>query len=196
MLRQALRADLPTVVDIWVEAFSTDPFFRWLVPEDHDWPSFGTRWMTLISDLCFERGHTYLADDLAVAWVPPDLSLTGPEDFARARSLIADQTGEERADQAVAAVLGARAHEMAEPHWTLQYIGIRGRGRGRGLGSAAVAPQLADADRDGIPCALTSTNGRNVSFYQRLGFDVAAEVSTPGGEAVLRPMQRRPRSSP
>jgi GNAT superfamily N-acetyltransferase len=191
VLRQAVRTDLPTVVDIWVEAFATDPYFRWIAPDDREWPAFGARWMRFVADLCFERGHTYLADDVAVAWVPPDVSVAGPDDFARGRSLIADQAGDAIADQALAAILASRAHGIEDPHWTLQYIGVRDRGRGRGLGAAAVAPMLAAADRDGLPTGLTSTNGRNLTFYERHGFRVVAEVPTPGGEAVLRPMERR-----
>jgi GNAT superfamily N-acetyltransferase len=149
--------------------------------------------MTLVSDLCFERGHTYLGGDVAIAWIPPDITLAGPDAFERGRSLIASHAGEEVADLALAAIVDSRTYEPEAPHWTLQYVGIRGRATGRGLGAAALAPQLAAADRDGLPCALTSTNGRNVSFYERHGFSVVAEVATPRDEAVLRPMQRSPR---
>jgi len=78
-------------VDIWVEAFAADPYFRWIAPSDADWSSFGPRWMAFIADLCFERGHTHLSDDMAVSWVPPDVAVAGPDDFARGRSLIAEQ---------------------------------------------------------------------------------------------------------
>ena len=191
MLRHATRADLPTVTDVWVEAFAADPFFRWLAPDDADWPGFGTEWMAFVADLCFERGHTYLADDVAAAWVPPDVALVGPDDFQRGRDIIAAHAGEAQADEALAAIVQARGHAMDEPHWTLQYIGVRDRARGQGLGTAAVAPMLAVADRDGVPCGLTSTNTRNLPFYERHGFRVVAEVPLGGGAAALRPMERR-----
>jgi GNAT superfamily N-acetyltransferase len=191
MLRQAVRADLPTVVDIWVEAFAADPYFRWIAPSDAGWSSFGPQWMAFIADLCFERGHTYHSDDVAVSWIPPDVAVAGPDDFARGRSLIAAQAGDGVADQALGAILAAREHSIPDPHWTLQYIGVRDRARGHGSGAQAIAPMLAAADRDGLPVGLTSTNGRNVSFYERHGFRVVAEVPTPAGEAVLRPMERR-----
>ena len=57
-------------------------------------------------------------------------------------------------------------------------------------GAAVVAPLLAVCDSEGLPCGLTSTNPRNVPFYERFGFRVAAEVPTPDGAAVLQPMQR------
>lgn len=192
MLRHAVRADLPTVVDIWVDAFSGDPFFRWIAPDDETWRAFGTAWLSFIGDLCFERGHTFLAEHAAIAWIPPDLALVGPDDIGRARDLIATHAGDERADQVLAVVTEARGHALEEPHWTLQYVGVRPSDQGFGLGAAITQMGLAVADRDELPCTLTSTNERNVPFYRRLGFRSAAEVETPGGEATLRPMVRLP----
>lgn len=193
-LRQALRRDLPAVIDLWVEAFRDDPFLRWIQPDDRAWPSFGAAWMTFISGLVFERGHTYVSDplDVAVAWVPPDLALVNADDIARGRAIIAEHAGEARADDALAAIISARGHALDESHWTLQYIGVRPESQGSGLGAAAVAPFLARCDVEGLPCGLVSSNPRNLSFYRRLGFRVAADVPTPDGAATLRPMVRAP----
>jgi GNAT superfamily N-acetyltransferase len=195
-LRHALRADLPTVVDVWVEAFAADPYLRWIQPDDQAWPAFGRAWLTFIAELSFERGHTYLADpsDVAVAWIPPDLSLVGPDDLARGRGIIAEHAGDARADDAFATIIKARGHALDEPHWTLQYVGVRPSQGARGLGTAAVAPILHRCDAEHLPCGLVSTNPRNLSFYERLGFRVAAEVPTPDEAAVLRPMARAPGS--
>ncbi len=72
------------------------------------------------------------------------------------------------------------------------YIDLAGdaAGHGRGLGAMAVAPLIERCDADGLPCGLVSTNPRNISFYERLGFVAVAEVPTPDGVAVLRPMHR------
>jgi hypothetical protein len=43
--------------------------------------------------------------------------------------------------------------------------------------------------------AASSTNPKNVPFYERHGFRVAAETATPDGAATLRPMHRAPRVS-
>ncbi|WP_183095274.1 GNAT family N-acetyltransferase [Nocardioides stalactiti] len=192
MLRHALRHDLPAVVETWVEAFSADPFFRWIAPEDDTYGGFATDWLGLIAGLCFERGHTYLCDEAAVAWVPPDLSLIGPDDVATAQGILATYAGEERAGEALAVIMAARGHVLEEPHWSLQYIGVRGAAQSAGLGVAVAKIGLATVDRDGVPCALTSTNAKNVPFYQRLGFSVTAEIPTPDGAAALRPMVRIP----
>ena len=84
---------------------------------------------------------------------------------------------------------------LEAPHWTLQYIGARTAQRGTGLGAAAVAPGLRVCDDEQRPCELVSTNPRNVSFYERLGFHVTAEVPTPDGATALRAMHRASASS-
>jgi uncharacterized protein (TIGR02246 family) len=196
-LRHALRGDLEAVSSVWVEAFAHDPYLRWIQPDDSKWPAFGTAWMTFIADLVFERGHTYVDDapDVALAWVPPDVALVGADDIARGRAIIAHHAGEARADDAVSTIMTARAHAIEEPHWTLQYIGVSDRRRGTGVGAAAVAPMLKTCDAEGLPCGLVSTNAANISFYERLGFSVDAEVATPDGAATMRPMHRPPRAA-
>lgn len=150
--------------------------------------------MTFIAELAFERGHTYLdeAVDVAVAWIPPDLSLVGPDDVVRGRGIIAEHAGEARADEAVATIMAGRAHALDVPHWTLQYLGVRPGRQGAGLGSSAVAPMLRVCDDEGLPCVLVSTNPHNLPFYERLGFRIDGEVATPDGAAVMRPMHREP----
>jgi ribosomal protein S18 acetylase RimI-like enzyme len=190
VLRQALRADLPRVVETWVDAFSADPYLRWIAPEDGTWASFGPEWMGFISALCFDRGHTFVADDVAIAWIPPDLALVDADGMARGAAILERHAGEQRAAEALSTILETRARAMEQAHWTLQYVGVRASAAGRGLGAAAIAPTLASIDRDGLPCGLTSTNPRNVKFYERHGFRVVAEVASPDGAVTLRPMER------
>jgi GNAT superfamily N-acetyltransferase len=85
-----------------------------------------------------------------------------------------------------------RAHITADPHWTLQYIGVRASRRSKGLGAAMVASHLEACDREQLPCVLISSNPANVPFYRRLGFDIDAELWSPDGEASIRAMTRQP----
>lgn len=188
-LRHAVLADLPAVVDVWVDAFAGDPFLRWM-SGGSSWSDFGPPWMAFIADRCFQRGHTFVDEvrDVAIAWIPPDLSMVSPDDMVRGRGIIAEHAGEERADEALATIVQARAALTEGTHWTLQYVGVRSPGRG--LGAEAVAPGLARVDDDGLSCALVSTNPANVSFYRRLGFEITVEIPTPDGAATIRPMLR------
>jgi len=193
--RHAIRAELPAIVDLWVDAFARDPFLRWIQPDDRAWPAFGGAWMRFILDLTLERGHTYVGDplDVAVAWIPPDVSLVDQADIERGRGIVAEHAGEARSEEAFTTIIAARGHAIEAPHWTLQHIGVRASAQSTGLGAAAVAPILEICDAEERPCGLVSSNPRNVSFYERLGFEVEAEVVTPDGAAVMRPMRRSPR---
>ena len=193
-LRTARRGDLSAVADLWTDAFSTDPYLRWIEPDDDGWPAFARAWMLLVLELSLEHGHTYVADplDVAVAWIPPGRTLGPPGTLERRRELIAAHAGDARADDAVATIVATRPHVVEAPHWTLQYLGVRSGRQGLGLGAGAVAPILAVCDEERLACSLLSSNGRNVPFYERLGFTVEAEIATPDGRAVLRPMTRRP----
>ena len=196
-VRQALRGDLADIAELWIDAFAADPYLRWIQPDDARWPAFGRAWFDFILGLTFERGHTYVADpvDVAVAWVPPDLALVGPGDIERGAAILAEHGGAERSEQALAMILEARGHALEVPHWTLQYIGVRSSRTGSGLGRLAVEPCLAECDNDGLPCGLVSTNPRNVPFYNRLGFEIDAEVRGPDPVVSLRPMSRAPASA-
>lgn len=154
-MRHARRSDLDDIIELWVDAFSSDPFLRWIQPDDARWHEFGSAWIGFIVALTFERGHTYVGD-------------------------------------AFATIIAARGHALEESHWTLQYIGVRSHLQGTGLGAAAMGPMLEVCDAERLPCGLVSTNPRNVPFYERHGFRVAAEVATPDGVAAMRPMHRVP----
>jgi len=82
------------------------------------------------------------------------------------------------------ALLAIEHAHPAEPHWYLAVLGVRREARGPGLGSALLTPGLARADVEGLPCYLESSNPRNVSLYERHGFEVTAEHWLPDGPVL------------
>ncbi|KXS09756.1 hypothetical protein M427DRAFT_38397 [Gonapodya prolifera JEL478] len=50
-------------------------------------------------------------------------------------------------------------------------IGTKTGHQGAGLGNKVLADLLDRADKDGLPCFLTSSSAKNLSFYRRLGFE-------------------------
>jgi ribosomal protein S18 acetylase RimI-like enzyme len=68
---------------------------------------------------------------------------------------------------------------MPEPHWYAMVVGVAPAFQGQGLGRALLQPILDRADADAIPCYLETTQPRNVTFYQRLGFRVLREDVEP-----------------
>ena len=86
----------------------------------------------------------------------------------------------------------AQAHPHHERHWYLATLGTRAAAQGRGSARRAVDPILARADAAGLGCYLESSNVRNLSFYERLGFVVTGAIHVPDGP-TLTPMWRAPR---
>lgn len=81
---------------------------------------------------------------------------------------------------------------ITAPHWVLVFLGVEPSRQGRGLGGVLIRPVLARADAEGVPCYLDSSNERNLTFYQRHGFRVAARGDVPKGGPTIWGMLREP----
>ncbi|KAF2494256.1 hypothetical protein BU16DRAFT_464709 [Lophium mytilinum] len=55
--------------------------------------------------------------------------------------------------------------------WYLVYLGTRPSARGKGFARKLVEHVTKDADRDGLPCYLESSNPVNPAIYRKLGFE-------------------------
>lgn len=65
---------------------------------------------------------------------------------------------------------------MTVPHWYLMALGVDPAHQGEGFGSVLVRAGTRRADRDRVPIYLETEAGRNVAFYERLGFVVIDEL--------------------
>ena len=79
-----------------------------------------------------------------------------------------------------------------EPHWYLPMIGVDPAHQGAGTGAALMTEALKAVDRDGVIAYLESSNPKNITLYQRHGFEVIGEIQS-GSSPVLRPMLRKAR---
>jgi ribosomal protein S18 acetylase RimI-like enzyme len=91
-----------------------------------------------------------------------------------------------RYDEAVAAV------RPPGPLWYLGVLATRPGYQGRGLAGRVLAPALAAADAQRLPCGLETSTRANCEYYRRHGFAVTAEVRVPDGPATWW-LQREPR---
>ncbi|MGD1011135.1 MAG: GNAT family N-acetyltransferase [Acidimicrobiales bacterium] len=87
------------------------------------------------------------------------------------------------------------ARHPKTPHYYLGGLGTDPDWQGRGLGSEVIGPVLTVCDRDKVPAYLESAES-NAGFYERHGFEVTGEASTPDGSVSLRLMLREPRAEP
>jgi ribosomal protein S18 acetylase RimI-like enzyme len=77
-----------------------------------------------------------------------------------------------------------------EPHWYLPLFGVDPAVQGRGLGSALLRHAIERARADGLPLYLESSNPRNITLYERHGFQAIRTIqvgSSPPVVAMVRP---------
>jgi GNAT superfamily N-acetyltransferase len=72
-------------------------------------------------------------------------------------------------------------------------MGTRPELQGRGLGSEVLAPVLARCDADNVAAYCDTSTERNVRFYARHDFAVAAETDVPDGGPHVWLLARQPR---
>jgi ribosomal protein S18 acetylase RimI-like enzyme len=189
IVQTATAADAAAVFDILTLAFSDDPMTRWTWP---DGPIFLATFPTFakaFGGVAFDHGTAHLVGRGASAlWLPPGVE---PDDEALDRILASTMSEAVKADGARLMEQMAR-HHPSEPHWYLPLIGVDPAHRGKGMGGALLGHALAACDRDGALAYLESTNPRNISLYERHGFERLGTIQC-GSAPPMAPMLRKPR---
>lgn len=186
----ALPEDRTRLLDTLVLGFAADPMARWLAPDANTYLRLGAALFDAFGGKAFEHGTAYTANDgAAVAlWLPP-----GVEGDDEAMMETSAQMVPPEALGDMAAVFGEmETYNPQEACWYLPLIAADPAHLGQGLGGALMKHATAVCDEQGLPAYLESSNIRNVSLYQRHGFEVMGEIQH-GSSPVLRPMYRAAR---
>jgi GNAT superfamily N-acetyltransferase len=145
-------------------------------------------------DMLETGGRIDLASEACAAlWHQPGYDHHQPDDpDAGSLADLGRYTSDEIRRLAILSATMQEAHPHA-PHWYLSVLSTRPTHQSRGLGAAVLQPVLAQADAEGVPCYLESTNPRNRTLYRREGFVDLDEIQLDGGPSLLQ-MWREPRS--
>ncbi len=189
-IRVSTRDEMPQAVASIVAAFITDPVarFAWPAPYDH------LRAMPLatreFAGGSFEHGTAYVSDDFCgvALWLPPGVHPNG-EALER---VFRDTARPEHLDDLLATFEKMEQSHPDEPHWYLPMIGVEPNAQGRGLGGALMRHAVARCDHEAAVAYLESSNPRNITLYERHGFEVMGKIQV-GAGPVVTPMLRRPR---
>lgn len=148
---------------------------------------------------CLARGEVFTnADGSGVtAWLSPGTEIPSFIQEARAGMLWLPWMFGLRGFRRLLAYdeVARRLHRQyaPEPHWYLNIVGVEPSQQGRGIGSRLMAPMLARADNERMPCWLDTHEDKNVRLYQRHGFEIAERAEVRGHAIPVYGMLRRPR---
>lgn len=189
-IKTATSTDEGSLIGVLTLAFSTDPMARWSQPDPAKYLENFPVLARAFGGNAFAKRTAYFADGYAGAalWLPPGIS----PDEETMIGLV-----EKTAPDVIKADLFGVFEQMGkyhptEPHWYLPLIGVDPSQQGNGVGSALMKHAVAVCDRDGMIAYLESSNPRNVSLYERHGFEVIGEIQV-GSSPTMRPMLRKPR---
>lgn len=112
------------------------------------------------------------------AWLPPGSHRQGVSrqlrQLPRLLSVAARFPG--AVGDAIRVADAERRSHPAVPHWWLVVVGVDPSHQGRGHGEALVHAFVERSERDAAPGYLRTTNGANLAFYARFGFEVTDEL--------------------
>ena len=193
------RSQMREASQVLARAFQDDPHWSWVLSCESRRTQVLPWFMEAWAKYCHKHGETYTTagkPEGAALWVAPGkypesvvgMMVSGlilvPLKFGRA---------------AFARLMRSlryyeRLHKRLVPphHWYLATLGVEPERQGRGIGSALIRPVLSRADAEGLFCYLETEKEKNLPFYQRHGFEVAAEDDLPGGGPHFWTMRRKP----
>ena len=159
----------PRAIDVLVTAFAADPVLRWMYPDATGYLAHFPAFLRAFGGQAFTSRSVWRLDGFegVAMWFPPHVEPDGDAIVAEAtRSVGADRHAD------LFAVLDQMdAAHPRFPHWYLPWFGVDAGRQGQGLGGVLLRQCLEMVDRDHLPAYLESPNPRNLTFYERHGFE-------------------------
>jgi ribosomal protein S18 acetylase RimI-like enzyme len=189
-IHSATAEEMPAAIAAVVAGFITDPMARFTLPTPHDYLTVMPRGVRAFGGKALEHGSAYVTSCLrgAALWLPPGVFPDGEE----LEKIFRESTPPDRLDDVMGTFAEMEKWHPDEPHWYLPLIGVEPFAQGAGLGGALMRHAVDRCDEERALAYLESSNPRNISLYERHGFEVMGKIQV-GKAPVLTPMVRRPR---
>ena len=182
----AAQADYDRTMATILMGFASDPLMRWFWPDAGDYLK-SRPCLEAMGGNAVQAGSAYVGAGFegAALWLPPGAALDEERVIAFIQqSVAADRLGE------VFTLLGKMdEYHPDEDLWYLPLIAVDPVHQGKGIGSALMKTALQACDATGYPAYLESSNPRNISLYERHGFEAIGQIQE-GNSPLVTPMIR------
>ena len=190
IIETASADDADRVMRTIALGFIGDPVARWMWPDAETYLDVMPKFAAAFGGKAIEHGAAYVAAGYKAAalWLPPGVESDEEKIEALLEATIAPEIGDD-----VSAIFEQmdECHPSAENCWYLPLIAADPAFVGQGLGAAIMKHALQRCDEDGAMAYLESSNPRNISLYERHGFEIVGKIQA-GSSPVLTPMIREP----
>ena len=189
-IKVALPTDESGAIGALTLAFALDPMARWSLPDPTTYLAVFPSLARAFGGTAFAGKTAFIAEGYAGAalWLPPGVEPDGD----KLTQILNDHAPDNIKKEISPIFEQMEKFHPSEPHWYLPMIGVDPVHQGGGLGSALLNEALKIVDRDGLIAYLESSNPKNVSLYERHGFEVIGEIQS-GSSPIVRPMIRKAR---
>ena len=187
-IKTATPTEIPKIIDTITMAFAADPFVRWIYPDPNQYLSNIREMLIRFGGKAFDHGTAYYVDGFfgAALWLPPGVH---PDEEALGEHM--QRTISESILEDAFSVLEQMGDcHPTDPHWYLPLLAVDPVHQGNGYGSTLLKDAIAKFDTDGMTAYLESSNPRNISLYERHGFEIITEIQA--GTTQVTPMVRKP----
>jgi predicted N-acetyltransferase YhbS len=195
-IRKLAPEDIPRIARALARAFEDDPVMSWIFQDESERAGRLERAFALfLRRIWLPQDECYGTDRLfgAALWMPPGKWHVSAGTQIRLLPSLLSVAGRNLPRLFMALQLIEKKHPKERPHHYLAVLGVEPELQGRGFGGALMQPVLSRCDREGTAAYLESSNRRNVTLYERHGFEVVEEVRLPKGGPPIWRMWREPR---
>lgn len=163
-------------------SFADDPLMVYIEPDPAQRPR-AVEWLSRRSlQLARQAGVVDLVDGAGVGlWFPPLSTAFSGLSLARAGFLGAPVAlGWAAARRMARSETDLNALDRPADAWYFYVLGVHPAAQGTGVARRLIERGLARADAEGGAARLETNNPRNVTLYERFGFEVTGHRATPG----------------
>ncbi|HEY0709177.1 MAG TPA: N-acetyltransferase [Polyangia bacterium] len=186
--------DRDRVVAMMVRAYHDDPLVNWVLRKDRHRDAAWSLFFKTSVELYLPLDASWVIESGrgCALWAPPDKWRLG----LRRQLLLLPRMVRMLGIGGLGRGLGALArmeHQHPKlPHHYLYLLAVDPDDQGRGFGSALLESGLERVDQQGTGAFLETSNPRNLSLYQRHGFEVATSLQVHPSAPTVWSMWRAP----
>jgi ribosomal protein S18 acetylase RimI-like enzyme len=190
IVKIAKESDETTVIDALKLAFVADPATRWVWPDTQKYLLNFSTFAKAFGGKAFAYESAYYVGNYSgvALWLPPNVH----PDVDQLITLLQSSGSDEAKNDGPEVFEKMSSYHPNEPHWYLPLLGVDPLYHGKGLGSVLMQHAIVICDQDNKPAYLESSNPKNISFYERHGFELLGTIQVNSSPPIF-PMLRKPR---